>query len=503
MKILRNILVVAALMILVFTTNEGKKVFAEDKLIEDPVLESAIRDVLQKYSGGITKADIGKLKTIYVTRKGNKVKSLKGLEFATNLLSLYLADNQISDVSPLANLPKLTKIDLGTNQIKEIRSLRALPSLVDLSINHNQLSDISVLKNSPKLGSLSINHNQISDISSLAGLNRIYFLNINENLIEDISAVTNMKDLHIFMASNNSINNINPLKGLGLQTIEMNSNRISDISGISNMTELLSLKMANNQISDLSPLANLTNLSHIWMGFNQIKNLEPLKNLPGRMGLYLNDNEIFDITPLITTNVDSIYLINNKISNVDPIVNMKSLRFAWLSNNQITNITALQDVSTLSEIDLTLNPLDDSFQQSREKLNAHGTVVKFGNFHYSDCSIECINLWIDGKEKQLEQAPQVVDGRILISLRELFETLGAKVDWNPKNSQINATKGNRTVVLKIGSKNAKINGALKTLDVEPQLFNEKTYVPVRFVSEALGAEVKWDALSSSVYISTN
>jgi hypothetical protein len=96
-----------------------------------------------------------------------------------------------------------------------------------------------------------------------------------------------------------------------------------------------------------------------------------------------------------------------------------------------------------------------------------------------------------------------VDGRILIALRELFETLGAKVEWNPKTSQITATKGNRVVELKIGSKDAKINGVLKTLDVEPQLLNEKTYVPVRFVSEALGAEVKWDALSSSVYITTN
>jgi internalin A len=503
MKILRKVLVVVALLILLFTSHEGIKVFAANKLIEDPVLESAVRDVLQKYSGELTKADLGKLKTIYITRKGNKVKSLKGLEYATNLFSLYLADNHISDVSPIANLPKLTKINLGTNQIKDIRSLGALPSLLDLSIDHNQLTDISVLKNSPKLGSLSINHNQISDISSLAGLNQMYFLNINENLIDNISSVSKMKDLHIFMASNNLINNINPLKGLGLQIIEMNSNRISDISGISNMTELLSIKMANNQISDLSPLSNLINLSHIWMGFNQIKNLEPLKNLPGRMGLYFNDNEISDITPLITINVDSVDLTNNKVSNVDSIVNIKSLRFAWLSNNQITNITALQDVSTLSEIDLTSNPLDESFQQIREKLNAHGTVVKFGNFHYSDCVIECINLWIDGKEKQLEQAPQVVDGRILIALRELFETLGAIVEWNPKTSQITATKDNRAVVLKIGSKDAMINGSLKTLDVEPQLLKEKTFVPVRFVSEALGAKVLWDELSSSVYITTN
>ncbi|QGQ93801.1 hypothetical protein EHS13_02210 [Paenibacillus psychroresistens] len=503
MKILRKILVAVALLSLIFNLYEGKKVFAANKLIEDPVLESAVRDVLQKYSGELTKADLGKLKTIYITRKGNKVKSLKGLENASNLFSLYLADNNISDVSPIANLPKLTNINLGTNQIKDIRPLGALPSLLDLSIDHNQLTDISVLKNSPKLGSLSINHNQISDISSLAALNQMYFLNISENLIADIGAMRNMKALNIFMADSNLISDLNPLKGLNLQIIKLNSNKIVDISALESMSELANIEMAHNEISDLGPLANLKQVSRIWMGHNHIQSLEPLKNLPSRMGLYLNDNEISDISPLISTNVDSIDLTANKISNVDPIVNIKSLRFAWLSNNQISNISALKDVTTLLEINLTLNPLDDSFQQTREKLNVNGTVVMFGHFQYANCSTECIYLWIDGKEKQLELEPQVVDGRILIALRELFETLGAKVEWNPNTSEITATKGERIVVLKVGSKDAKINGKLKRLDVEPQLINEKTYVPVRFVSEALGTEVRWDEFSSSVYIKTN
>ncbi|MGQ7890606.1 leucine-rich repeat domain-containing protein [Paenibacillus sp. WC2504] len=173
------------------------------KLVEDPNLEVAIRDVLQKYSGDITVEDLEKLDTLYQTRKDIKVSSLKGLEYATNLYSLYFANNNISDVSPIANLPKLAKLALGSNKIKDISSLGALPSLTDLSVNHNDIEDVSVLSRSPKLQLLSINHNKIKDISKLGNLKDITFLNIEENQISDISSISSYKSLDRLMANDN------------------------------------------------------------------------------------------------------------------------------------------------------------------------------------------------------------------------------------------------------------------------------------------------------------
>lgn len=93
--------------------------------------------------------------------------------------------------------------------------------------------------------------------------------------------------------------------------------------------------------------------------------------------------------------------------------------------------------------------------------------------------------------KTLEGA-KIIEGRTLLPLRSIFETLGVTVEWNGKTNTVYAEKGNSKIVLTINSKMAKVNNVTKSLDVPAKLIDNKTMVPVRFVSEALGAEVSWD-----------
>lgn len=113
-------------------------------------------------------------------------------------------------------------------------------------------------------------------------------------------------------------------------------------------------------------------------------------------------------------------------------------------------------------------------------------------------SFEHIQVLINGQTQSYEQPAVNKNGRVLVPLRAIFESLGAKVEWNNSTQTVTATKGDITIVLTIGAKVAYVNGNPIDLDVPAQLINEKTMVPIRFVSEALGAEVKWDALSQSV-----
>ena len=78
-------------------------------------------------------------------------------------------------------------------------------------------------------------------------------------------------------------------------------------------------------------------------------------------------------------------------------------------------------------------------------------------------------------------------------MRSLFETLGAKVNWDNKNKSVTAVRGETTIYLKINSKQAKVNGKTVQLDVAPKIIDSKTMIPVRFVSEALGAKVNWES----------
>jgi hypothetical protein len=121
-----------------------------------------------------------------------------------------------------------------------------------------------------------------------------------------------------------------------------------------------------------------------------------------------------------------------------------------------------------------------------------------GNMAYADYTD--VNVTIDGKSQSYDQPPVIIHDRTLVPLRGIFESLGAKVIWDGNTRRVTATKGNTTIVLQIGSKTAYKNGVAINLDPEPQIVNGRTMVPVRFVSEALGADVKWDGSTRTVII---
>jgi hypothetical protein len=111
-----------------------------------------------------------------------------------------------------------------------------------------------------------------------------------------------------------------------------------------------------------------------------------------------------------------------------------------------------------------------------------------------------ISLWLNGQEQSLQQKLFMQDGRVMISLREIFELLGAKITWNAEQYQIIAEKKDKKVVMQIGSKEATVSGVATILDAAPVLINDVTYVPIRYVSEALGSQVEWDDANQIVRI---
>ncbi|MCX7745317.1 MAG: copper amine oxidase N-terminal domain-containing protein [Clostridia bacterium] len=111
-----------------------------------------------------------------------------------------------------------------------------------------------------------------------------------------------------------------------------------------------------------------------------------------------------------------------------------------------------------------------------------------------------ISVTIDGSVVDFDVPPQIVEGRTLVPLRKIFEALNANVVWEASTKTITGTKGETRVVLKVGSTQATINGVIKVLDVAPTVIDGRTLVPARFISESLGADVKWDQKNKTVII---
>lgn len=99
---------------------------------------------------------------------------------------------------------------------------------------------------------------------------------------------------------------------------------------------------------------------------------------------------------------------------------------------------------------------------------------------------------INQKQLNFDVPPLIKRGRTLVPLRAIFEQLGAVVTWDSKTKTVQAIKGSTTVILKIGSNLALINGNEVTLDVPAEISKGRTLIPIRFVSESFGAEVSWN-----------
>jgi hypothetical protein len=109
---------------------------------------------------------------------------------------------------------------------------------------------------------------------------------------------------------------------------------------------------------------------------------------------------------------------------------------------------------------------------------------------------------IDGSPMAFYDQPPVDQaGRIFVPMRSIFERLGATVVYS--NGTINATRGHRTIALAIGSQSATVDGQPVQLDSPPFLIGDRTLVPLRFVSQALGARVSWDQSRMTAFIVTN
>ena len=111
-----------------------------------------------------------------------------------------------------------------------------------------------------------------------------------------------------------------------------------------------------------------------------------------------------------------------------------------------------------------------------------------------------INVYIDGNKLQLDNPPIIQSGRTLVPMRAFFEALGAKVTWEADTETAVGARDGNTVRIPIGSTRPTVNGQVKTIQVPAQIINGRTYIPLRFVGEALGDEVAWDGTTNTITI---
>lgn len=142
-------------------------------------------------------------------------------------------------------------------------------------------------------------------------------------------------------------------------------------------------------------------------------------------------------------------------------------------------------------------------QLGREVTPLPETADETGSNTSSGTSDKTITVTLDGKSITFpDQDPLEQSGRVMVPVNAILETLGAEVTWDKTAKTVTAVLNDQTLVLKIGSNTATINGETIEIDAPAIIQNSRTLVPVRFISEGLGLIVDWDQTAAQVSLTS-
>ena len=191
----------------------------------DDVLESLVREAMNRPTGDITVADAEATTELEMQQQGvdlNQpyIHNLDALKYFKNLTYLGLgfavqnADDPTApiDIRPLAGMTKLESLQLGGLVIDDLSIVTNMPNLKFLTVfGGKRLTDISPLAGETNLEALTLRGNLISDITPLAGLTKLRYLDLQDNAISDLTPLTGLTALNRLFLMNNPVADYSPV----------------------------------------------------------------------------------------------------------------------------------------------------------------------------------------------------------------------------------------------------------------------------------------------------
>ncbi len=134
--------------------------------------------------------------------------------------------------------------------------------------------------------------------------------------------------------------------------------------------------------------------------------------------------------------------------------------------------------------------------------NLNSSVIKAGSSLIIGQNDNAVKITVNNQPVN-SSAGFIQDGRTLVPIRFVSEMLGAEVDWLPTEQCAVVIFNQKAFLFKSNSKNVYINGAYKSIDVPAKNINGRIYVPLRFIAENHNISVEWDGTSKTVHLINN
>lgn len=347
----------------------------------------------------------------------------------------------------------------------------------------------------------------------LESLTEVYLSGKGIKSLQGLEYAVNVTKLTL---SRNQIADISPLShAVNLTTLDLSGNQLEDIKPLRKLTKMTDLSLASNQINDLSPLAGLVNLRSLSISSNKITDLKPLAGLVKLRRLEAANNNIKDLAPLSkSTDLVTLNLSSNEIYDLEPLRNLQSLGYLYLNDNRVWDLEPIQQRNFFPYYDtgafieplaLQNNYLDLSKGSKTYKLfvKLAGNELPGGQRKTQRLVIGSTTAYVGESAYRITAAPFIQTGRTYVPIRFISEKLGATVNWNQSTKEVTIQKDGKTIRWAVGNRQVKVNQQTVMQDAPLLLKNGSAFVPVRFVAEQLNTSVEYMGSKHMIVIFKN
>ncbi|HUR47182.1 MAG TPA: SUMF1/EgtB/PvdO family nonheme iron enzyme [Candidatus Saccharimonadales bacterium] len=373
---MKNLFRVMAMLVL---TNFLNAAVAQEVSIPDAGLNAAIREALHKPAGPLTQQDM--LNLTFLNAHDRNISNLAGLESAgnlstlllfsnhltiyslptlTNLMSLNLSQNLLTNVTLPAGLKNLFSLSINDNPLAQLTLPADLTGLEELLLRNNLLTSISLPPASTGLGVLDLSFNALTNVSLPSGLSNLDMIRLSENSLVNFTLPTGLARLTQLYLDQNQLKNFTlPAAVTNLHVLDLFFNQLTNVTLPADLKNLLSLDLNNNRLINLNLPANLTSLSQLHARENQLTNFSLPPGLKALSFLDIGENQLRSVSlPAGLGRLMNLRLSSNtNLTSLNLPVGMTNLSGIFLRFNGLTNLTWPPDLFQLTTLDILGNKL--------------------------------------------------------------------------------------------------------------------------------------------------
>ena len=180
-------------------------------------------------------------------------------------------------------------------------------------------------------------------------------------------------------------------------------------------------------------------------------------------------------------------------------INIDGLTYSWedewydengYKNQELTIYTPTKETYD-EEVSIELIEEDNNTVIDSESFYVYLTEKDTTTGKFADRNPSGISVYLNGRKLTFDVQPQIINSRTMVPMRKIFEELGTVVGWNNNTQKAISVKKGDVVSVSIGGQYLTVNGEQKLLDSPPVIISGRTLVPVRAVAESFNCDVEW------------